>query len=76
MYAKYNIFIDKFLKKYDEAFPLPKIMKTRNLNNPSITKGIKKSSRKKLRVYEKFLKIKNIKRLETYKQYKTLFEKN
>ena len=63
MYAKYNIFIDKFLKKYDEAFPLPKIMKTRNLNNPSITKGIKKSSRKKLRVYEKFFKNQKYKKI-------------
>ena len=50
-------------------------MKTKNLNSPWITKGIKKSSRKKQRLYEKFLKNKTKTRLETYNHYKTFFEK-
>ena len=50
-------------------------MKTKNLNSPWTTKGIKKSSRKKQRLYEKFLKNKTKTRLETYNHYKTFFEK-
>ena len=50
-------------------------MKTKNLNSPWITKGIKKSSKKKQSLYKKFLKNKTTKRSETYKQYKTFFEK-
>ena len=50
-------------------------MKTKNLNSPWITKEIKKSSRKKQRLYEKFLKNKTKTRLETYNHYKTFFEK-
>ena len=50
-------------------------MKTKNLNSPWITKGIKKSSRKKQHLYEKFLKNKTKTRLETYNHYKTFFEK-
>ena len=66
----YYRFIDKFLKIHYEAFPLCKItMKTKNLNNSWITKEMKKSSRKKHCLYEKFLKSK------AYKQYKALFEK-
>ena len=72
----YNIFVDRFLKIYGEAFPLCKMtMKTKNLNSPWITKGIKKSSKKKQSLYKKFLKNKTTKRLETYKQYKIFFEK-
>ena len=46
----------------------------KNLSSPWITKGTKKSSRKEQHFYEKFLQNKTTKRLETYKQYKTLFE--
>ena len=74
--GSYNIFINKFLNIYDEAFRLHKTtVKMKNRNSPWITKGIKQQSRKKQHLYEKFLKNKTIKRLETYKQYKTLFEK-
>ena len=40
-----------------------------------MAKGIRKSSRKKQRIYEKFLKPKTTKTLETYRSYKNLFEK-
>ena len=63
----YCIFIEKFIKIYDQAFPLQKIkIKGKSLVSPWITKGIRKSSRKKQRLYEKFLKYKTIKTLETY----------
>ena len=72
----YSIFIEKFIKIYDQAFPLQKIkIKGKSLVSPWITKGIRKSSRKKQRLYEKFLKHKTTKTLETYKNYKNLFEK-
>ena len=75
-YNSYNIFINTSLKIYDEIFALQKItMKTRNLDRSWITTRIKKPSRKKQRLYEKFLKSKTTKTLETYKRYKNLFEK-
>ena len=71
----YSIFIEKFIKIYDQAFPLQKIkIKGKSLVSPWITKGIRKSSRKKQHLYEKFLKHKTTKTLETYKNYNNLFE--
>ena len=72
----YSIFIEKFIKIYDQAFPLQKIkIKGKSLVSPWIIKGIRKSSRKKQRLYEKFLKHKTSKTLETYKNYKNLLAK-
>ena len=72
----YCIFIEKCIKNYDQAFPLQKIkIKGKSLASPWITKGIRKSLRKKQRLYEKFLKHKTSKTLETYKNYKNSFEK-
>ena len=62
--ASYCVFIEKFIKIHDQAFPLQKIkIKGKSLVSPWITKGIRKSSRKKQRLYEKFLKHKTIKML-------------
>ena len=75
-YNSYNIFINTSLKIYDGIFPIQKItMETRNLDRSWITTRNKKPSRKKQRLYEKFLKSKTTKTLETYKRYKNLFEK-
>ena len=72
----YSIFIEKIIKIYDQAFPLQKIkIKGKSLVSPWITKTIKKFSRKKKHLYEKFLKHKTAKTLETYKNYENLFEK-
>ena len=50
-------------------------MKDKNVNSPWITKGIKKSSRKKQELYKNFLKKQNNKKIKKlYKQYKTLFK--
>ena len=71
-----NIFLEKFVQLYDQAFPERKIeIKAKNLVSPWITRGLRKSSRKKQRLYEKFLKQRNSKNEETYKMYKNLFEK-
>ena len=60
----YSIFIEKFIKIYDQAFPLQKIkIKGKSLVSPWIIKVIK------------FLKHKTTKTLETNKNYKNLFEK-
>ena len=61
---------------YDKNFPVrTKQIKLKDLKRPWITKGIKKSSRKKQRLYIKFLKSKTSKSETEYKNYKNLFEK-
>ena len=74
-YNSYSIFIEQLIKNYDQGFPLHKIkIKEKSQASTWITKGIRKSSRKKQRLYEKFLKHKTTKTLETYKNYNNLFE--
>ena len=71
-----NIFLEKFVQIYDQAFPERKIeIKAKNLVSPWNTRGLRKSSRKKQRLYDKFLKKRNSKNEEAYKMYKNLFEK-
>ena len=54
-------------------FPMNKIkIKTKDLESPWITKGIKKS-KKKQRLYSKFLKKRNEKTKKEYQDYKKLF---
>ena len=53
----YKAFLERFLFLYDKYFPIRKIkIKAKDLENPWITNGIKKSSKKKQRLYQKFLK--------------------
>ena len=56
---------------YEECFPKFKI---RLILSPWTTKGIKKSSKGKQKLYEKFLKKQNVFIETAYKVYKTLFE--
>ena len=49
-------------------------IKSKNLASPWITKGIIKSSKKKQKLYEKFLKRKTCINENNYKNYKRLFE--
>ena len=49
-------------------------VKARNSFKPWITKGIAKSSKKKQKLYEKYLKNRNPKNVAMYKTYKNLFE--
>ena len=71
----YSKFLAIFLSLYNECFPKIKVkLKPRRQFNPWITKGIRKSSRKNQKLYEKFLK-KRTKQSETeYKVYKNMFE--
>ena len=49
-------------------------MKFKSDQSPWITKDIEKSSKKKQKLYDKFLKNRTSKNEETYQTYKNLFE--
>ena len=71
----YEYFLNIFIDIYDESFPKLEVnVKFKSDQSPWITKGIAKSSEKKQRLYEKFLKNRTPKSEETYKTYKNLFE--
>ena len=53
----YKIFLKKFMSLYDEYFPIKIIkLKTKDIQSPWITTGIKKSSKHKQRLYEELSK--------------------
>ena len=71
----FNEFLDTFTSLYDDCFPSVKIKKkARNPFGPRITKGIAKSSSKKQKLYEKYLKNRNPQNLATCKTYENLFQ--
>ena len=71
----YKTFLTKFSGLYNIYFPTKMIkLKNKDLNSPWITKGIKKSSKRKQCLYEKFLKNRTEKHELAYKTYKRLFE--
>ena len=71
----YNEFLNIFIVHYDTFFPKKMIkIKFKNLTSPWITKGIVKSSKRKQKLYEKFLKQRTPRSEENYKNYKRLFE--
>ena len=56
----YEQFLRIFSEIYDEVFPIKTIkVKNKDLLSPWITKGIKKSSKRKQKLYDKFLKYRN-----------------
>ena len=60
---------------YDKYFPKQNIrIYKKDLQSPWITRGIKKSSKRKQKLYVKFLKNRNSKSELEYKNYKKLFE--
>ena len=72
----YNQFQKKFSLIYDDCFPIKVIeIKIKNLPSPWITKVIKKSSKRKRKLYEKILRKRSSKNEKEYKDYKQLFEK-
>ena len=59
-----SIFLEKFRTRYDKHFPLKKVeLKTKDLKSLRITVGIKKSLKRKQRLYTKFLKNRNQKKM-------------
>ena len=71
----YKYFLNIFIDIYNKSFLKSEVkVKFKSDQSPWITKGIAKSSKKKQRLYEKFLKNRTPKNEETYKTYKNLFE--
>ena len=71
----HGYFLNIFIDIYDKLFPKSEVkVKFKSDQSPWITKGIAKSSKKKQRLYEKFLKNRTPKNEETYKTYKNLLE--
>lgn len=72
----YDLFERFFLKNYEKAFPKIEVeIKRKSFENPWMTKGFLKSSKRKQKLYQKFLKRKTFESEEKYKNYKSLFEK-
>ena len=68
-------FRKKVMSLYDEYFPIKIIkLKTKDIQIPWITTGIKKSSKYKQCLYEKFLKTRCKIAKNASKNYKNLFE--
>ena len=60
---------------YEESFPNKEVKtKHKKTSNPWITNGILKSSKRKQKLYEKFLKNRTTENESIYKTYKNLFE--
>ena len=69
-------FLNIFNEIHDVNFPLTETeMKPKNLETSWFSKGLKKSSKTKQKLYIKFLKNKSAESEEKYKNYKNLFEK-
>ena len=72
----YDLFLKLFSLQYNKAFPLKKIqLKEKSLKSPWLIPGFLKSSKKRQRLYAKFLKSKTLTNERNYKAYKNLFEK-
>ena len=72
----YETFLNIFNEIHDVNFPLTETeMKPKNLETSWFSKGLKKSSKTKQKLYIKFLKNKSAESEEKYKNYKNLFEK-
>ena len=70
----YKSFLNKFSDLYDTYFPKQQIkLKSKDWQSPWIRNGIRKSSKRKQRLYEKFLKNWNEKNELEYKTFKKLF---
>ena len=75
LHKKYKSFLNKFSDLYDTYFSKKQIkLRSKDLQSPWITNGIRKFSKRKQRLYEKFLKNRNEKNELEYKTYKKLFE--
>ena len=71
----YKLFFKKFLTIYENFVPRKKIkLKVKDIQSPWITSRIKKFSKRKQCLYEKFLKTRSQKRESEYKNYKNLYE--
>ena len=71
----YEYFLKVLSGIYNLAFPLKMFsVKRKTLQNPWMTKGILKSSKRKQKLYETFMKKRSPRNENIYKAYKSLFE--
>ena len=71
----YEYFLKVFSGIYDLAFPLKTFsVKRKTLPNPWMTKGPLKLSKRKQKLYKKFMKKRSPRNENIYKAYKSLFE--
>ena len=71
----YELFLKDFSVLYEAYFPLKKEkIRSKDLKSPWITKGLKKSSKRKQKLYAKFFKKRSEKTEKDYLDYKKLFE--
>ena len=71
----YEYFLKVFLGIYDLVFPLKTFsVKRKTLQNPWMTKGLLKSSKRKQKLFEKFVKKRSPRNENIHKAYESLFE--
>ena len=72
----YDTFLKTLTDIFDANFPICEyIFKDQDIKSPWVSKGLKKSSKTKQRLYIKLLKTKTLEDESKYKNYKSLFEK-
>ena len=72
----YGTFLKTLTDIYDANFSIRKyISKDKGIKSPWITKGLKKASKKKQKLYIKFLKTEILEEEFKHKTYKSLFKK-
>ena len=72
----YDTFLEKLMILYNKHFPIEKkTVKIKDIKTPWFSKGMKKSSKQKQKLYIKYLKKKTYETEMQYKNYKNLFEK-
>ncbi|XP_065682311.1 uncharacterized protein LOC136095526 [Hydra vulgaris] len=72
----YNLFLDKFFNLYDKHFPNKIIrIKTKGLLNPWFTKSLLKSSKRKQKLYIRFINSKKERDKHNYLEHKRLYER-
>ena len=71
----YEYFLRTFRGLYNHAFPIKEVsLKLKNVFSSWMTKGAQKSSKRKQKLYDKFLRSKTNENGKKYKTYKSLFE--
>ena len=74
--SAFDYFLRIFFKIFDECFPKKELEKRPKPSEPWLTKGLRKSSKRKQRLYENFLRNKTAKNEIIYKTYRNNFNKN
>ena len=71
----YEVFMDKINNAYNKSFPMKTVKMKKENKNPWFTSEIKKMSKKKLKLYKKFLGSPTTDNHKRYKQFRNQFTK-